>query len=274
MTQSPLRLAGTSLEPLLFWKRDHSIAEAVDFASSTAATMARLGSGAFVAHIGKRPAKLFELYDREGCPLCRKVREALSILDLNAIVHPCPAGGTRFSGRVVERAGKMILPLLVDPNGQAEVQLTDSDAIVRHLFSRYGDGKVPLALRAGALTDRTSEVASLLRRSKGQHALASKMPDQLLELFSYEASPYCRIVREMLSQLELPYVLHNVARGSPKRAAFIERAGKMQVPYLVDEVHGVAMFESRAIVTYLEDRYRDVGDTGLDPGRPGPIPLQ
>ncbi|MDP9151267.1 MAG: glutathione S-transferase N-terminal domain-containing protein [Myxococcota bacterium] len=274
MTQSPLRLAGTSLEPLLFWKKNHSLAEAVDFASSTAATIARLGSGAFVAHIGTRPAKLFELYDREGCPSCRKVREALSILDLNAIVHPCPEGGTRFRARVIERVGKISVPLLVDPNGGTEVQLTDSDAIVRHLFSRYGDGKVPLALRAGALTDRTSRVASLLRRSKGQHALASKTPDQLLELYSYEASPYCRLVREVLSQLELPYVLHNVARGSPKRAAFIERAGKMQVPYLVDQVHGIAMFESRAIVKYLEDRYRDVGDSDLPPGRPGPIPLQ
>ncbi len=273
MVQSSLRLAGTSLEPLLLWRKNHSIAEAVDFATSTAATMARLGSGAFVAHIGSRPAKLFELYDREGCPFSRKVREALSILNLSAIVHPCPEGGTRFRARLLERVGTFTVPLLVDPNGGAERVLTDSDAIVEHLFSHYGDGVVPLALRAGVAMDSTSRVASFLRRSKGQHALASKAPDQLLELFSYEASPYCRIVREVLCQLELPYLLHNLARGSPKRAAFAERVGKMQVPYLVDEVHGVAMFESREIVKYLEGRYRDSGDD-TPAGRPGPIPLQ
>ncbi len=100
-----------------------------------------------------------------------------------------------------------------------------------------------------------SRVASLLRGSKGQTVLESKTPDQLLELFSYEASPYCRVVREVLCQLELPYLLHNVARGSAKRSDFVARTGRMQVPYLVDQSHGIAMFESRDIVRYLEHRY-------------------
>src|SRR4051794_7466671 len=95
-----LTIMGTSLDPFLFWKRGNSVAEAVDFASSNAATLARLGSGAHVRHLGKRPAKVLELYEREGCPYCRKVREALSILDLNAIIHPCPEGGTRFRAKV------------------------------------------------------------------------------------------------------------------------------------------------------------------------------
>jgi hypothetical protein len=33
---------------------------------------------------------------------------------------------------------------------------------------------------------------------------------------------------------ELPYLLHNVAKGSPSREGFVRRSGKMQVPYLVD----------------------------------------
>ncbi|MDP9000096.1 MAG: glutathione S-transferase N-terminal domain-containing protein [Myxococcota bacterium] len=267
-----LRIAGTSLDPLLFWKRNHSVVEAVDFATSTAATLARLGSGGIVAHVGKRPAKLLELYDREGCPSCRKVREALSILDLNAIIHPCPNGGDRFKTRVEEKIGKFEVPLFIDPN--AGVQLSDADEIVRHLFLSYGDGKVPLPLRAGSFLDSTSQVASFLRGTKGQQVRASKQPDQLLELFSYEASPYCRLVREVLTQLELPYVLHNVARGSAKRADFVARTGKMQVPYLVDQVDGIAMFESREIVKYLEDRYGDVQDADLIAGPSSPMPLQ
>ena len=32
----------------------------------------------------------------------------------------------------------------------------------------------------------------------------------------------------------LPYLLHNVAKGSAKRDAFVRLSGKMMVPYLVD----------------------------------------
>ena len=55
--------------------------------------------------------------------------------------------------------------------------------------------------------------------------------------------------------LELPYVLHNVAKGSSAREAFVARAGKMMVPYLVDPNTGAAMFESAEIVRYLDATY-------------------
>jgi glutathione S-transferase len=50
-------------------------------------------------------------------------------------------------------------------------------------------------------------------------------------------------------------VLHNVAKGSPKRDAFVARSGKMMVPYLADPNTGVEMFESADIVEYLERTY-------------------
>ena len=62
-------------------------------------------------------------------------------------------------------------------------------------------------------------------------------------------------MRETLCEYELPYVLHNVAKGSPSRAALIERSGKMMVPYLEDPNTGTRMFESRDIVRYLETTY-------------------
>ena len=62
-------------------------------------------------------------------------------------------------------------------------------------------------------------------------------------------------MREVLSSYEIPYRLHNVGRGSPSRAAFVERSGKMQVPYLADPNTGVELFESADIVAYLERSY-------------------
>ena len=67
-------------------------------------------------------------------------------------------------------------------------------------------------------------------------------------------------MRETLCELELPYVLHNVARGSPKREGFVARSGKMMVPYLVDANTGTEMFESADIVAYLEQTYAFGGD--------------
>jgi glutathione S-transferase len=226
---------------------------ALDVATSLAATVARFGQGAFVGTLGPRPEKLLELYEFEGCPYCRKVREALSILDLDAMVYPCPKRGPRFRREVERRGGKQQFPYLVDPNTGKE--LYESDDIVRYLFARYGDGKPPLALSLGPLTDATAMAASAARLGSGVTYRASKPPAKRLELWSFEASPFCRIARDALCELEIPYLLHNVAKGSRGRDAFIARSGKMMVPYLVDPNRGVAMFESAEIVNYLNETY-------------------
>ena len=118
-----------------------------------------------------------------------------------------------------------------------------------------GSGTAPRLLSLPVLTDVTSGLASAARLGAGSRYRPARQPKAPLELWSFEASPYCRIAREALCDLELPYVLHNVAKGSAKREAFVRRAGKMQVPYLVDPNTSAAMFESADIVGYLETTY-------------------
>ncbi len=225
----------------------------LDVATSAITTVWRLGSGARVGKLGKRPAMRLELYEFEACPYCRKVREALSILDLEAMVHPCPKGGPTYRPQVAKLGGKELFPYLVDPNvGRA---MYESDDIVKHLFASYGDGNVPITLGSGILTDVSSTLAGLPRFGGGGWYREARAPEQPLELYSFEASPFCRIVREALSQLELPYLLHNVAGGSPGRDAFVERAGKMMVPWLADPNTGAELYESVDIVAYLDETY-------------------
>jgi glutathione S-transferase len=228
---------------------------AFDLTTSLLATLARLGSGAAVGSLGMRPEKTLELYEFEGCPFCRKVREALSILDLDAMVYPCPKDGPRFRPEVERRGGKQQFPYLVDEN--AGVEIYESDDIVKHLWQRYGTGGPPLALSLGPLTDASAMLASAARLGSGASYRAAKRPAKPLELWSFEASPFCRIVREALCELEIPYRLHNVAKGSPRRESFVARSGKMMVPYLVDPNHDVAMFESADIVAYLGRTYAE-----------------
>jgi glutathione S-transferase len=46
-----------------------------------------------------------------------------------------------------------------------------------------------------------------------------------------------------------------VAKNSPSRSAFVEKSGRMMVPYLSDPNTETAMFESADIVRYLERTY-------------------
>lgn len=222
--------------------------------SSTAASVVRFPLGLRVGPTGPRPAKLLELYDIEACPYCRKVREALTMLDLDVLVRPSPHGGTRFRPTAIELGGKKQFPLLVDPN-DGGLRLYESDDIVKHLYARYGQGVPPLGLRLGTLGNMTSGVSSILRAGRGRSVRPGRTPAEPLHLWSFELSPYSRYVRESLCELELPYVLHNLGRDSARRDAFRAQHGKIMVPYLEDPNTGAKMFESRDIVRYLDTTY-------------------
>jgi hypothetical protein len=47
---------------------------------------------------------------------CPQVREAVSVLDLDVDVRPCPKGGSVWRNKVVEMGGKAQFPYLVDEN--------------------------------------------------------------------------------------------------------------------------------------------------------------
>ncbi|EKX42077.1 hypothetical protein GUITHDRAFT_74279 [Guillardia theta CCMP2712] len=202
-----------------------------------------------------KPKKPLELYEFEACPFCRKVREVISMLDLDVMIYPCPRDGDRFRPQVVEMGGKAQFPYLVDPN--TDFKSYESDKIIKYLVQTYGDGIIPLPLSLGPLTTASASIPSLLRNGRGRQAEKSlaPQPELPLRLWSFESSPYCRIVRERLCELQIPYQLFTVARGSRKREELKEIAGKVQVPYLVDPNTGKSMFESSSILDYLNDTY-------------------
>lgn len=247
-----MQIAGTSLRPLELWRSDTDLEQARRFGTSVLATLVRVGSGGMVHGVGKRPHDGLVLYEREGCPFSRIVREALSELDLDALIKPCPEGETQHR-RELAQLGQTEVPYLIDRS--AGVQLGDSDKIVQHLYSCYGDGSpVPLRMR-GEFARTTSKYASELRGKPAAYELPSERPELTLELWNYEASPYCRIVREGLGRLGLPYVSRNRARNSPRREAYLARFGKMQFPRLYDPNDQTGLFETDAILAHLENHY-------------------
>lgn len=220
------------------------------------------------------PERLLKLYDMEGCPYCRAVREALTALHLDAEIYPCPKGGTRFRPEVVALGGKAQFPYLVDPN--TDTRMYESEAIIAYLFRAYGGREVPAYYRGVLLKQIGNALGTVVRGLRGIRGRPARTPAQLLHLWSFESSPYSRLVRERLTELELPYVLHNVGKerwqemgpaarriqSGPfkpvpggKRAAHFARTGHMQVPYLEDPNTDLRLLESADILAYLERTY-------------------
>lgn len=252
----------------------NSIKRRVNIASSMLATGLRTGAGISAQPAAKKPEKLLELYEFEACPYCRLVREALTELDLDALIYPCPKGGERFRPRASELGGKTRFPMLADPNtGQIMYESVD---IIAYLFDTYGQRPVPLKWRAGTLQKLSSIATALVRPTRGLRTRPSKTLNRPLELYSFESSPFARPVRDLLCEMELHYVVRSAGRTQlsdwvppPVRAALnlhsqpslhnrkelLERAGRVSIPYLVDPNTGEEMAESDDIICYLTDTY-------------------
>ena len=222
-------------------------------ASSFAASILRLGFGTEIAAGSRMPDKRLILYDFEACPFCRKAREALSHLGLEVEVRPAARAGKRRE-ELRKLGGKMMVPYLIDPN--TAVAMYESDQVVRYLYNTYGSGVVPLH-RLGPLNSTLSFFATTMRPGKGSRVIGQhrQSPRELLVLYNVESSPYCRKVREALTELDLAYICKNAPRGSRAREQLLNEGGRVVVPFLIDPNHAVKMYESDQIVEYLYRTY-------------------
>jgi len=239
----------------------------LEVATSGFASIARLPFGSKVDEAciarpaGAVPKDPIILYEFEACPFCRRVREALSQLDLTVEVRPCPKDAVKHRTEVEAMGGKLTFPFLVDPNTEAgKGGMYESEDICRYLYATYGNGaEFPEGIIS--TTVLTGWMPTLLRAGRGMtryanattHAGADLKP---LTLFNYEGNQFARLAREALCELELPYTLFNCGKGSPKRATLTEVAGEgASVPYLVDPNTGQNVGESEEIVAYLFKTY-------------------
>jgi len=158
----------------------------------------------------------------------------------------------------------------------SEVSECESLEIIAYLFDTYGERPVPLKWRAGQLQKFGSTVTGIARGGEGLRARASKAPAEPLELYSFESSPFARPVRDLLCEMEIPYILRSAGRtqlsdwvpppvrdvlklrAEPNlhnRKVLLELAGRVSIPYLIDPNTGAEMAESEEIIRYLTDTY-------------------
>lgn len=246
----------------------------LEVASSLLATLAEQGRGVLTQARDTQPAEPLELYDMESCPFCRLVREALTSLDLDVIIYPCPKGGLRYRPLVERLGGKQQFPFLMDPNSDAA--LYESADIIDYLYATYGTEQPPAKRLKKLLKTGSSAWASVLRYRRGLYVRDNVAPQRPLELYSFETSPFSRLVRERLTELEIPYIVRQCGRTQlndwllpimrkrlapdyqpqqRNRRALLERTGRMAVPYLIDPNSDTELFESANIMGYLDEAY-------------------
>ncbi len=246
----------------------------VGFASSMLSTAVRGRAGISCVPAQLKPPIMLQLYDIENCPYCRLVREVLTELDLDAEIYPCPKLGERYRQELVDRGGKAQFPYLVDPN--TGVEMYESLDIVAYLYETYAQRPAPLKWRVGSLQVFGSMLASAPRLARGMKAKTGRLPESMLELYSFESSPYARPVREMLCEMEIPYILRSCGRAAladwllpPVREALeispagdienrrhmLDEQGKVSIPYLYDPNRDFGLFESDDIQDYLTGEY-------------------
>lgn len=243
--------------------------KAVDIATIGLGQLIRFGSGALIEGYRlkrennklveysstlpqSRPDKPLHVFEFEACPYCRKVREAISLLDLDVIFFPCPRSSTTYRTYVVNSGGKAQFPYIEDPN--TGFSGYESDDIISYLYKTYGPvgGRIPPTLRTTVLAG----LASAVRKGAGMVRTKKTVPAKYpLELWGYEASPFVKLVRETLTELEIAHLYHSTSRGSPTRAILKDLTGRFQVPYLVDPNTGIQMWESAEICEYLVATY-------------------
>lgn len=241
------------------------------------------GRGVSGTAFPKQPEKALKLYEFEGSPFCRRVREVMTTLNLDYEVYPCPKGGTKYRPEVKALGGKLQFPFLVDEN--TGEQLYESQDIIHYLFKHYGkSGSTPPKYSHYPKLPAVALLGTVVNGIRGVYVNKEinnrPVPEQLLELWGFEASPYTRIIRGVLTELEIPFKFHNVAKErwqdqGPallrlKPGKYVPLAGgkreqvvkimnrpkkDIQVPYLVDPNQNVKMFESAKIVEYLQAQY-------------------
>lgn len=241
------------------------------------------GRGMMGTPYPKQPEKMLKLYEFEGSPFCRRVREVMTLLNLDYVVYPCPKGGTLYRQQVKQLGGKVQFPFLVDEN--TGEHLYESQAIIDYLFQHYAEaGKTPRSYRHYPNIPYAAFAGTLINAARGvwvnKAILKREQPAQRLELWGFEASPYSRVVRALCTELQLPFIFHNVAKErwqdlglaalrlkpgpyhaleGGKREQVVRVMGRqaqdIQVPYLLDPNTGVSLFESAQIVDYLNSQY-------------------
>lgn len=151
-----------------------------------------------------------------------------------------------------------------EPRPLSVTEGTDVSKLLKNslgLVVRLGTGAFVLGWQIDDLFYKGEEyslkLGPLSLRDSSSVLADAPRPSKPLIVYEYDASPYCKRVREMVNILDLT-VEYRPCPGA-RQGAFSEKlfkqTGRRTVPFLVDPNKGVKMFDSNTIINYLVDTY-------------------
>lgn len=78
---------------------------------------------------------MLELYQKEGCPYCQKVRAKMTELDLDYICRNVRDENSKKEALITKLGGKVQVPFLVDTD--KDVSMYESEDIIKYLEENY-----------------------------------------------------------------------------------------------------------------------------------------
>lgn len=248
----------------------YSIPDPIDTLTSGLASLVRLPNGVTVRPNANledvSTPRLQRLYDVENSRACRKVRELITELDLVVeAVIPATANSRCFTDSTYEYAvtADTMIPRLVLNDAGNDMVLQGEDEILNYFHNKYalGKGTEIVDLLIALVNELRGNLAGLLRAGRGNLVSPAALgptaphPQKPLVLYSYEGNQFCRLVREVLTELDIVYELRSVGKGSPRRQELAATSGATQCPFLLDPNRDTALPESADIVAYLYKNY-------------------
>jgi glutaredoxin len=119
------------------------------------------------------------------------------------------------------------------------------------------------ALRVGlgqliVLGDAVSRPRPQRRSAQGQAQVEKEA--SRLSLYQFHSCPFCVKTRRTLHRLNVPMTLHDAKKDPVQRERLRVGGGKVKVPCLLIQEEGESrwLYESKAIIAYLEQRFANV----------------
>ncbi|CAJ1952510.1 unnamed protein product [Cylindrotheca closterium] len=246
----------------------HSVPTALDTLTSGLASIVRVRENG-LAGVGVAPdAKAqggfgLKLYDVENSRDCRLVRELVTELDLVVDIVPVGKGSKH-------KPPKEVPCLVAISDGGEETVVSGVNSIRKFLKNTFSEEASEVSTDTDtlqqvveAITPVSLTAAGLLRTGRGiSVALAASAsnkvnkPEKKLILYSYEGNQFCRLVREVLTELDISYELRSAGKKSPRRDELAGiTGGSTQCPYLVDPNTDTSLAESADIIRHLYASY-------------------
>ena len=77
----------------------------------------------------------------------------------------------------------------------------------------------------------------------------------MLALYISETCPYSRKVLDYFDDNHIAYLKHDISEPQNLKV-LLEKGGKAQVPFMVDDEHDLSLYESDDIIDYAKRLYR------------------